>query len=36
VTLRGDVHSWNEFDEAELAALSVPGVMVVNNLTQVT
>ena len=36
VTLRGEVHSWNEFEEAETAALSVPGVMVVNNYTHVT
>jgi osmotically-inducible protein OsmY len=36
ITLRGDVHSWNEFEAAEAAALSVPGVMVVNNLMHVT
>jgi osmotically-inducible protein OsmY len=35
VTLRGDVHAWNERDEASVAALSVPGVKVVNNLTYV-
>lgn len=35
VTLRGNVHSWTEHDEAAYAALSVPGVRVVNNQTQV-
>jgi len=35
VTLRGEVHSWNEYEEAEMAALSVPGVMVVNNYAHV-
>jgi osmotically-inducible protein OsmY len=36
VTLRGEVHSWNEYEEAETAALSVPGVMVVKNYAHVT
>ena len=36
VTLRGEVHSWNEYEEAETAALSVPGVMSVNNFAHVT
>ena len=35
VTLRGEVHSWNEYEEAEMTALSVPGVMVVNNYAHV-
>lgn len=35
VTLRGDVHSWNEYDEATHAASSVPGVKSVKNYTNV-
>lgn len=35
VTLRGDVHSWNEHDEATYAAAAVPGVHVVHNYTHV-
>ncbi len=35
VTLRGNVHSWNEHDEATYAAASVPGVLAVHNYTHV-
>jgi len=35
VTLRGSVHSWNEHEDATLAAYSVPGVLRVKNLTTV-
>ena len=35
VTLRGDVHSWNEHDEASYAAAAVPGVHSVHNYTRV-
>lgn len=35
VTLNGEVHSWNERDEATYAASSVPGVKGVNNYTHV-
>jgi VCBS repeat-containing protein len=36
VTLRGTVHSWNEYDDATRAAFSLPGVMGVLNLTEVS
>ena len=36
VTLRGDVHSWIEHDQATYAAYSVPGVKYVDNQTHVT
>lgn len=35
VTLRGDVHSWTERDEAATAAYAVAGVKYVNNQTHV-
>ena len=36
VTLRGHVHSWNEREDAELAAFAAPGVASVTNLLEVT
>ena len=36
VTLRGRVHSWREYDDAERAAFSAPGVGSVSNLLTVS
>jgi osmotically-inducible protein OsmY len=35
VTLKGDVRSWSEHDDATYAASSVPGVTSVHNYTHV-